>query len=644
MPDILYTDFETYSSISIKCGNQRYLNSPDADIVVHASKQNSDPTISIDFTKRLPRAAYDPATVFYAHNALFDYLVWNILGVKKYGFPKTELSQWRDSMALCGRYGIRLKLEHAAQDMNLDTQKLGLGKALIKKISCPNKDGKRPVLGIDYTQQDFDNYVTYGLGDVDTMTELIHSFPSPKLSTSEQEIWELTQRINMTGLPIDLVAVKAIQRYTKFYVEAQLERLPELTDGFIQTIGQIAKIKDFCARNKYPVNNMQKDTVTAALADPNTPKVVRDVLEMRSDIGKSSIAKYTKILELCYDNRVHNNLCYHGAGPGRWTGRGFQMHNLPRASVKDPESYIKRFIEIDDIDQPVQRAQALIRPMICAPESKKLLVADYNGIENVMLHWFANDEETLDSKRRGLDQYKEMASALFGVPYDKVTKDQRQLGKIIILGCGYAMAAYTFRQSALGYDVILTMSQAVAAVSMYRSKYHRVVKMWWALSAAVKRAIDNPGSRIDTPYHVAFKVMKDKRGTSWLVFIQPSKRNTMYRSPKIIEGKFGLVPSAMGVKNYAYTRLELSPSRIIENIIQGVSRDTMAEGQLNVEKHMPETLTIGSVHDENISEIFEADIKPDTLERYCKHLCDISWIGDMPLTAEGYIAKRYRKD
>ena len=180
---------------------------------------------------------------------------------------------------------------------------------------------------------------------------------------------------------------------------------------------------------------------------------VRELLILRQIFGRSSTAKYKKIQDMETDGRVYNNLQYYGAGTGRWAGRGFQMHNLPRASVEDPDDAISRFNRFDPIDDPVNVAKALIRPMIQAPPGKTLIVSDYSSIENRILAWVAEDYDMLQKFVDGVDQYKAMAEDIYGIPADKVNKTQRQVGKVAELGCGFGMGGLRFVDSAAQFGV-----------------------------------------------------------------------------------------------------------------------------------------------------------------------------------------------
>ncbi|MGZ9594948.1 MAG: DNA polymerase, partial [Candidatus Liberibacter asiaticus] len=76
------------------------------------------------------------------------------------------------------------------------------------------------------------------------------------------------------------------------------------------------------------------------------------------------------------------------------------------------------------------------------------------------------------------------------------------------------------------------------------------------------------------------------------------------------------------------------------NIVQAISRDILCEGMKNATKNGYDIVL--TVHDEIVSET------PDTPYFSVGTLCSLmtknpSWAKGLPLKAEGYEAKRYRK-
>jgi len=636
-------DFETYSPVPVELGSVKYVNHPDADIVCCGVKVNDNRTGVYEPRDQVYQLIGNQTV--YAHNALFDYLVWNVIGVEKYGYPIKPLKEWIDVQALVNRYSYPGALDKVATILNTPVQKDKRGKALIKKICVPNANGKRPKLHKDYSQQDLFDFHDYCRDDVDSMAEVLKKLPADTLSEDEQYYWILTQEMNLQGLPVDIEAIEKIYYYNQTYVEEMTHRIPEITGGIVQKATQVAKIKDFVNSQGFSMANTQADTIEKMLERDDLTPEVEEILTLRQALGSTSTAKYVKLKDMAHNDRIFNNLHYYGAGPGRWAGRGFQMHNLPRASVENPEEIIEKFKNFEPVENPVKMAKALIRPMICAPEGRVLLVADYKSVENYLLLWQAGDWASLKLLKDGGDQYIDMASAIYNKPFDEVTKHERFVGKVIILGCGYAMGSKRLKAELADKGVIVTLTEAQIAIDAYRSRYALVKKMWYAMLKAAIAAIRNPGKTYEYK-GCKFRVAKDRGGTVWLILTLPSGRAIYYNSPKLEPGMYGDSIVHMGINPYnkQWSHKHLIPGRLTENIIQGEARDCMAEGLKNVRENIPEVDLLGMVHDEGIGETDE-DNAERKLKKFIYELCDMpKWAEGLPLKAEGYYAKRYRKE
>jgi DNA polymerase len=338
------------------------------------------------------------------------------------------------------------------------------------------------------------------------------------------------------------------------------------------------------------------------------------------------------------------------------------MHNLPRLSVPDPEAAIEDFMMGREIDDPVGKAKALIRPIVKAPKDEVLIVSDYSSIENVLLAWEAGDLITLQRFREGFDQYVDMASSRYNRTYediwesyldgDPIAKSQRQMGKVIILGCGYGMGWEKFMETAkLQFGMIVSEEDARIAVTAYRTKYYLVKQLWDELKkAAIRAVISDERQKYGLITFGTFR----KNGIKWLAMQLPSGKSIYYCRPTIEEHyipkfeEMGPVPTIThwGTDPYTkkWSRLKLIPGRITENAVQGTAREVMARGMLNVQERMPEAKLIGTVHDEALARMKRKFVTDETLPTFDSHLCDIPWAKDCPIRAKGYIATRYKKD
>lgn len=669
----IWIDFETYSKIDIrKQGGYVYTHDKSTKILCLAYAINDLP-VRLWLPETEPDADIinllsDPETKVYAHNAKFDFRIWN--NKMPSPWPEIKETQLVDTMALCASFSLPLSLADAGSAMAISMPKDTEGNALIKALCKPTKQGNQPDYNSPQLADKFTKLCKYCMRDVEAMRSLVDVLPRNHLIEREALVWLNTLHMNSLGLPIDEISAKAIKGYLAKYVTLAMKQVNTISNGAFQTINQIAKIKLWCQNvHGFPIDNLQASTITEILGDAECPEDVKRIMRLRQELGRTSTAKYTKVIDQLFSDKeatwVKDNLVYFGASTGRWTGTGFQMHNLPRASVKDPESVIKDFIRHEPaqklIEDPVGKGKALIRPMIKAPPGQMLIVSDYSGVENRALHWMAGDIRTLEDFKNGVDQYVTMASARYGKSYEEIKhgydtgiaeyEAMRFMGKVIILGCGYGMGKDTFIKTAkLQFGLEVSEDDAQNAVDIYRQKFSRIPKLWKGLKTAAAKAVMTR-SRV-TYGRITFGTARIK-GTTWLAMKLPSNRCIYYKNPQVEERlipKFeyiGPVPTVTHEGRNPLTRkwgrVALIPGRITENAVQGFTRDIMAQGLLNIENHMPIVRLIGTVHDEALGLISESDIHPSTLDTFNFHLCNIDFAEGLPLEAKGFIAKRYKK-
>ncbi len=472
---VYYIDFETRSAVPIGHGIPNYLAARDAAIICMAYKIDNGrtqlwtPSMPIPFRVK-------PQDRAYAFNALFEHQVWNILG-PKYGFESIRLRNWHCAMALAGRYTHFQSLARVAETLKVPIQKDKIGKALIKKICIPP---------YTFTKEELKQFYIYCMHDVDAMYQVIHSLPTPYLSPQEQEAWYYTMKINLAGVPVDTSAVNRIYRVMQMYVYEQSKRLPKLTNFQIKKATQNVAIVRWCFSMGVNIPNVKKETVAEYIEllsrypTGSKEQTVREVLTLRQRLAKTSTAKYLKFVELDHGGRIYENLRYHGAATGRWSGMNAQLHNLPRESVDDPEKTIDLFYTNKEaIEDPMTAAKGLIRSMIVAQRGFMLVVLDYAAIENRVLMWLCSEMAALELIRQGYDQYKMMASELFNIAYDTINKTQRFVGKTLILGAGYNLGGKGYKAYAGGYGIELSDEEAELAIKKYRGRYRNVVKYWY---------------------------------------------------------------------------------------------------------------------------------------------------------------------
>jgi len=623
----LSLDFETSSDIPLSSGLMNYIAHPSTKIVCLGYSLNFEEPIL--WTPGMGVPPELATRKKYAHNAIFDFLVWTVLGYK-HGFPATTLADWVDTMALCGRYAYPLNLEDAANALKTTCKKNPRGKLLMSKICKPP---------YSYTRDELMDFYHYCLDDVAAMNCIIQALPAGKLSEFEQRVWLHTQALNMRGIPVDVETAEFLNRLINAYRSEVGNRLPELTGGRVTAATQIARIKKECLSHGVELPDMTASTIEEYLEREDQHPIVAELLVIRAEFGGTATNKFQTLLDQHCHERIHFNVVYHAATTGRFAGRGYQIHNLPRAKTDDPEALIEKFKNFEVENNVVLEAKKLVRAIIMAPPGKKLLVADFDSIETVLLMWLVDDMEALEILASGDKLYYHMAAHLYGLDPKKVDKKSNEyaLGKALILGCGYGMGWARFQEVVKDYKLVLTEAESRMAVDSYRAKYHRVKSAWYGLKNAVEGAVRNAGMTV-TAYKCLFTV---KNGHLWIKL--PSGRNLFYDTIKL-DGD-GLSHMGLNTKTFQWERRRMIPGRIMENIIQGLARDYLCHGMLDAEVSMPHVVAIGHVHDEVINEVDDEYATEETLKEYYKAItARRGWRETIPMHAAGYIGQRFKKD
>ena len=110
-----------------------------------------------------------------------------------------------------------------------------------------------------------------------------------------------------------------------------------------------------------------------------------------------------------------------------------------------------------------------IREAFYAPRGSVLLSADYAQVELRILAHLSKDPTLMRVFLEGHDIHAETAAQLFDVPVDKVTHDQRQLGKRINFSIIYGVTPY-----GLAKDLGIKQGEAKAYIEKYFQRFPKV--------------------------------------------------------------------------------------------------------------------------------------------------------------------------
>lgn len=659
MTNIIYHDFETYSEADLtKIGAWQYANHPSTEILCMAFAYNDgepmlyaprkeNNILLLDALFKCIREGWQ----LHAWNAEFEYLIWKYVAVKKLGWPEIPLTQYYDTMSFAMTYSLPAHLADCGKALNLDTQKDKRGSYLIHKLSKPRKPSKaNPDTRWTYltAELDYKDLYNYCKQDVRAERAISKHLPQAKLNGYERQLWLLTLQMNEQGIPIDIETVKNLSSLLSDYDNQQTEKLKTLTNGEVETAFQRDRILNWLRSQNINLPDLNVDTVEKTLQLNNIPLKAKEVLTIRQNLSRTSIKKYKRLLDSVDDNGfIHDILFYHRASTGRWGGKNFQVHNLPNNKVQNPDLVAKlvknynlnTFLQF--YNDPMYIGSAMIRPVIKAKPGFRLIVSDFSAIENRVTCWLANDTHSLSLFKADKDQYKWFATLIYpGLTYDNVSKHQRTLAKVAILGLGYGMGKERFYQTCLSYGVEAKESEVYRTFDLYRKTFHHIKNLWDDLySCAIYTVNTGIPSRC---LHITFK-----RQNNFLFMVLPSDRKIAYYQPKVEPKKtpWGetrpcITFSGLEPFTNKWKRLQIIPGRLTENASQGIARDILAEAKLRLIKAGYNL--IFSVHDEIVSH----DKKGfGSITDFNRLMCatNTNTYPGLPIASEGFETIRYKK-
>jgi DNA polymerase len=634
---VVSIDFETRSAVDLrKTGVYKYASDPSTDIWCMAYKA----PWSDDVQVWLPGDEVDAhledwimaGGLLSAWNANFERTIWNEIMVGRYQWPRTNIKQWRCTMAQASAMGLPRSLGQAAAVLGVEEQKDKTGAALMLRMARPRKVNADGSYTWWNTKDKLDALVAYCRQDVRTelsVAEVLHAMPD-----SERRLYQLDQRINDrgVGLDVDLVhRVKELANNASLEIDAEIQRL---TKGQVKAATNAMDLTAWLNAHGIRAKSVDKQTVGRLLSFDRLHPVIREVLKLRQNGAKSSTAKYDAMLHAVNaDGRMRGLLVYHGAATGRWSGRLVQPQNFPRPQKKQDEldaiiAKLKAGEDVSEHGAGTVLASDLLRSMLVAGDGRRLMFADYSAIEARVLAWVAGQSDLVETFRKGGDVYKEMASAIYNVSVDSVTDGQRQVGKMAILGCGYGMGGKRFAEQCATMGIRVDEDEAKRIVAVYREKNNRIAQYW--------RDVEND----------FVEMVKDAGRVGSVKLPLPSGRLLTYHNPRIIqrETPWGAMRDTAQVDTLnsvtrQWTSQIIWGGLLTENVVQATARDMMATAMMALE--LKGYNVILSVHDEIICEV------PDdfgSLDEMIDIMTQVpAWAEGCPINAEGKEGKRYRK-
>lgn len=659
--DHLSIDLETFSSVPIaKAGAQKYIASPDFEILLFAYSLNGAPSVCCDIAQGelLPDwvldALCDPQCLKHAYNAAFE---WGCLS--KFMGRQLPPKQWRCTMfhGLYAGYPAGLDATGRALGLPEDKRKLSTGKALIRYFCVPctptkSNGGRRRNLP-NHDPARWELFKEYNAQDVTTEMEIERRLSLITVPDWLQRQWETDLLINARGVAVDMEMVNGaleIGATVRERLTQEAVRISGLSNP--NSVQQLSAWLE--QETGEEVTDLRKDTVAKMIAQaPDIPEVQR-MLEIRQELGKTSTKKYDAIEQaVCPDGRVRGLLQFYGANrTGRWAGRLVQVQNLPRTYTQ-PLELARNLVKQRKLDNlrliygsvPDTLSQ-LIRTAFVASDGNVLIDADFSAIEARVISWLAGEQWRLEVFKTHGKIYEASASQMFGVPIERIKKGNpeyalRQKGKVAELALGYqGGAGALINMGAL--DMGIPEDDLPDIVQRWRDTNKRICDLWYKMNSAAVEAISTGYSvgvgrlLVSCEYDAAHEV-------EYLTVLLPSGRKLYYNSPQIGENKWGgpsISYMGMDQTTKKWKRIETYGGKLVENCVQAVARDCLAQAIENLEKEgLP---VVFHIHDEVVIDCRADTATLDDVVNIMSR--PIPWAPGLPLNADGWVGGFFKKD
>lgn len=657
----LSIDIETRSSVDIgKAGLYKYAQSPDFRILLFAFQEDENPVEVVDLAQgeEIPEHAVrmlaDPDVTKHAYNAAFEWYCLNRAGYQ------TPLEQWRCTMAhglYCG-YTAGLDATGKAIGLPQDKQKLAAGKALIRYFCVPCRptktNGNRTWNQPWHAKEKWELFKEYNRQDVVTERAILNRLEQFPMPEAEQKQWQMDVLMNAFGVRVDTELIEGA-----LYIDAVSTQ--ELTEEAVRITGLgnpnsgaqlVPWLNTQCGRERF--QDIQKATVADALDHrEDYPEDVQRMLEIRQQLGKTSIKKYVAMDTAKGEgDRVRGLTQYYGANrTGRWAGRMVQMQNLPRNYLKTLD-YARDLVKDKNYaglkllygNVPDTLSQ-LIRTAFIPSEGNKFVVSDFSAIEARVIAWLAGEQWVNEVFATHGKIYEATAAQMFGVPVERIAKGNpeyslRQKGKVATLALGYQGG--TSALIAMGaLNMGLTEDELPDIVSRWRQANPRIRDLWYAVENAALAAMES--AQPQAIRGLIFALEGDLLyGQSFLTVRLPSGRKLYYPKPFLKENQFGkqaLHYYTVGQQTRKWEVASTYGGKMTENIVQAIARDCLA---VTLERIYDRGLqTVFHVHDEVI---IDAPMET-TVEEICDLMAEpIPWAPGLILKGAGFESSYYMKD
>jgi DNA polymerase I-like protein with 3'-5' exonuclease and polymerase domains len=471
---------------------------------------------------------------------------------------------------------------------------------------------------LDFTARELAEYGAYCVKD----TELTHAIFMRMLAAgfpkAELQLIDLTLR--MFTEPVLELDVPHLEGHLQHTLAAKQQMLTDAGVGSKKDLMSNPKFADMLrALGVEPPTKISDKTGKEAYAMAKTDEAFVALAEhedirvqtlMAARLGNKSTIEETRtqrFIGIGKRGSLPIPLRYYAAHTGRWGGTDkLNLQNLPSRGPNAKQ----------------------IKKAIRAGRGYVIIECDSSQIEARVLAWLAGQEDLIAAFARKDDVYKLMASKLFGVDIDDVDKGQRQIGKVVVLGCGYGIGHIKLQVFLkLQAGVVVSLDEAKRIIDVYRFSNDRISQLWKDAQNTLKHLA--LGDRLSF-------------GRPGVLDVDPSAPGIILPNglPILYDG----LRAEQGEKGYEYLYdTRQGPKRIyggacVENVTQALARIVVGEQMLKISKRYRPVLT---VHDSVVSCVPEAEA--DEAREYIETCMrwTPAWATGLPVNCESGVGTSY---
>jgi DNA polymerase len=435
---------------------------------------------------------------------------------------------------------------------------------------------------------------------------------------------------------------------------------------------------------------LRKSDLADLLAKTDIPDKCHDALALRAEAAKVSVHKLRAMLRrVAADGRIYQAFSLGGAqATMRWSSGGVQLQNY----VRDTYANFEEVAEVNRLDAKRDKVEVnrlrdialatgiqvgrtgdpelmrclyqmqkvdlqgrsytqgvllwisrMLRATLCVPEGHLLLNGDYSNIEARIPVWLAGQEDVVGQFARGEDVYRHRAAPIYGKSPEALTREERQIGKVTTLFCGFGAGPRAFVPAAMNYGITVSLDAGAKIIKTFRDTNTALVEFWDANLRCALEAVCYPGKECSVPPKglVAWK--------SWnncLMCRLPSGRILRYRGVHLAQGTWpdGRPKSVPDIRVLVVKGKQELPRTLwrglaMENITQAIAADMLGVALANMDRlGLPVVL---HCHDSLAAEV-RAEQAERLLPLFKEAMLDMpAWTNGLPMAAEVHYGARF---